>query len=202
MANCQQLSNTYLLDAWQLSAFVEHFFLDGFMKNYYQFLSLFKLFFWQYIFHSLNQRLLRGFASSQSVKANGVGIKLHLRPHQPMQPIFIHPKITAQQMNTARGRCATEENNSPARRLLKVQLPLAGKCSTGGRSFYPRRTALAMGRDVSGGALLKLCKRTVDEAGPHLGLPQAVEIFDRRLKPWFSGRGEYWRNVQAGTATG
>jgi hypothetical protein len=156
----------------------------------------------QVILYLSQEGLPARFPPPQGIAADAPAVQVHLGPDQAVGPPRIDRETPAQQLHFSAGRRAPQEHQPAAWRCLQVQPPLA-------RERPPRRGRLDAGRrslpcsqHVPARLTLQPRQRLVVEAGPHLGLPAAVEALDGRLEPGLTGRDKHWHDLQAEAGSG
>jgi hypothetical protein len=127
-----------------------------------------------------------GFAASEGVKANGVGVEIDFAADESVRPERVDGESMSQQSDLAVIVGASEEDDLACGVSLEAQLPRMweGLPERSGQDTFGR--ASACGRDEPGGLTLKGLKGQMVEAPPDLGLPATVVAFDGGLEASFS----------------
>src|SRR6266849_5001908 len=105
-------------------------------------------------------------------------IEVNFAAHQPMQPFGAHGKALAEQIDVAGLIGATNEDDVPAQRRMRVKFEVPRHRSAPWGRFGKRLRSRAVRCDVSVRTRLQFCDACHVVTLPHFCLPQAVEALD------------------------
>jgi hypothetical protein len=148
------------------------------------------------------QGLKRGFAASEGVEADGVGVEIDLAADKAVRPERVDGESMAEQADLTVIVGASEEDDLAGGVSLKALLPgvWEGLSERGRQDTFGG--AGACGSDELGGLTLKGLEGAMVEAAPDLGLPAAVIAFDGGLEAGFSRWSKDRSNLQGEAQAG
>src|SRR5512135_394302 len=147
--------------------------------------------------HLLEQGLLAGLPTPESVEPHYLSIEVHLRPDQPMQPLAVHLEPAVQQLHPPRGIGPPNGDDPPPGPSLEVQFPPLGKGPPSRGRLDAIGPVAAMGGHEAGRVALQVRQVRVLEPSPDLRLPGPIVALDDRLEPRLAGRDEDRGDPQA-----
>src|SRR5512142_111960 len=151
----------------------------------------------QSVGHLLEQGLLAGLPTPESVEPHYLSIEVHLRPDQPMQPLAVHLEPAVQQLHPPQGIGPPNGDDPPPGPGLEVQLPPLGNGAPSRGRLNPIGPVATMGGHEAGRVALQVRQVRVLEPSPDLRLPGPLVALDDRLEPRRAGRAEDRGDPQA-----
>lgn len=147
----------------------------------------------------IENRLVGGIASPESVETDALPGEIDFCADQAMGPIGVYWEDVSQETDLAFGVGATQQDDASFGECLEVEFPVLGERPARGRSLDPDGSTTATGGDEFRRSRLQGASRGMGEAGPDLGLPAAVEVFDGGLEASLPRRREDRDQVQGQT---
>ena len=142
------------------------------------------------------QRLFGWSAAAQGVEADAPTAYIDFTANQSMQPLTRNIEASAEQVRTASGIGAAQENQRTAQCRIGVELEMRRHGASCGCAFPARRTARTMRGHVAVGLALQVPRAVTMDTVPELGLPQAVETLNGVLKSRLTWRRKHRANAQ------
>jgi len=152
--------------------------------------------------HCFQEAMMTWVSTSQGVEGDAAGVEIDHGSNEPVKPSGVHQEGVSEEVGYSPGAGATKVDEASAGAALKVEFPPRGKGAARGSRFDAGGGSLAVRVQVPAGALLEGRERFVEEPGPDLALPPAVEALDGPLEARLSRRDEHRGDLEAQAEAG